>query len=472
MGLKYRLDRSRSFGRWQARDRHQRKTAESPPGDADYKFVILQSAFCWSASGNIASISDSRWALPMHCNPLRTLKARLAVKLLSVLLGVTGASAQAETLRDVFEKAWANSPQGRTAEAKRDEVAASRSVAESWFPAAPKVDAFHRTDRWNSDLGNQESEIGVSVPLWLPGQKAARRSLAEAEGGENEGDIQAARLAVAGELRRALWTLIIARSEAEVAAERLQTALGLEADVGRRLKVGEIARSDLLLARQETASARAAAADAQLGVVRSLQRYRLLTGSDRLPDDPQEPVARADSRPVDPRVATGQAVIERARAARKLAQESRREAPSVGVLYRRDRELSGATPLDSIGFAISIPLAVEARHAPLMASANTALIEAEARYRRLVAEVEAEVLEAEAQLESAVLGAALAVEREQAAAERLTLMRRAFELGETSLVELLRAQSQTTEARIEGVRSRSRLSAAQANLNQARGITP
>lgn len=53
-----------------------------------------------------------------------------------------------------------------------------------------------------------------------------------------------------------MWMLIMARSEAEVAAEPLQTALALEADVGRRLKVGEIARSDLLLAQQETASAR------------------------------------------------------------------------------------------------------------------------------------------------------------------------------------------------------------------------
>ena len=207
-------------------------------------------------------------------------------------------------------------------------------------------------------------------------------------------------------------------------------------------------------------------------MVRSLQRYRVLTGSERLPDDPQEPVAVADNRPVDPRVAAGQAIIERARAALKLAQESRREAPSVGVLYRRDRDVSGATPRDSIGFAISIPLAVDVRNAPLMASANTTLIEAEARYRRLLAEVDADLREAEAQLESAALGAALAVDREQAAAERLTLMRRSFELGETSLVELLRAQSQATEARIEGVRSRSRLSAAQANLNQARGITP
>ena len=406
----------------------------------------------------------------MHCYPLEV-KARLAVTLLTVMLAAAG-SAQAETLREVFEKAWANSPQGRTAEAKRDEVAASRAVAESWFPAAPKIDALHRTDRWNSDLGNQESEIGISIPLWLPGQKAARRSLAEAEGEENEGDIQATRLAVAGELRRALWTLVMARSEAEIAAERLKTALGLESDVGRRFKVGEIARSDLLLARQETASARAAAADAQVGVVRSLQRYRVLTGTDRLPDNPQEPVAVTTHREVDPRVVAGQAVIERARAALKLAQESRREAPSIGVLYRRDRELSGATPRDSIGFAISIPLAVAARNAPPLASANTVLIEAETRYRRLLAEVEADVHEAEAQLESAALGAALAVDREQAAAERLTLMRRSFELGESALVELLRAQTQATEARIEGVRSRSRLSAAHANLNQARGITP
>ena len=108
----------------------------------------------------------------------------------------------------------------------------------------------------------------------------------------------------------------------------------------------------------------------------------------------------------------------------------------------------------------------------MIASANTALIQADAQYQRLLAEVEAEVREAEAQLDAARIGAEIAVDREQAAAERLSLMRRSFELGETALVELLRAQSQATEARIELGRSRARLSAAQANLNQARGITP
>ena len=397
---------------------------------------------------------------------------RAGTGFLLVLLATTIGSVQAETLRDVFEKAWANSPQGKTVVAKREEATASRTVAESLFPGTPKIGLAQRTDRWNDDLGNEESEIGVSVPLWLPGQKSARLAVAEADGDENQRSIAATRLAVAGELRAALWSLYLAQSEAAVAGERVEAAVKLETDVARRVKVGEIARSDLLLVKQETSSARAAAAEAKSRVLRNTQRYRVLTGSDRLPDNPQEPVMVAATDDLHPRLAAGQAIAERARAGMKLAQESRRDAPSIGVQYRRERDASGAIPRDSVGFAITIPFAGEVRNAPLIASANTALIQADAQYQRLLAEVDAEVKEAEAQLESTRIGAELAFDREQAAAERLTLMRRAFELGETSLVELLRAQTQATEACIELGRSRARLSAAQANLNQARGITP
>ena len=408
----------------------------------------------------------------MNCSPptpkLRAGTGFLLVALLAAPIGF----AQAETLRDVFEKTWANSPQGKTVVAKREEANASRTVAESLFPGTPRIGLAQRTDRWNDNLGKEESEIGISVPLWLPGQKSARIAVAEADSDESQRSIAATRLAVAGELRTALWTLYLAQSEAAVAGERLDAAAKLEADVARRVKVGEMARSDLLLVKQETSSARAAAAEANARVVRSTQRYRVLTGSDRLPDNPQEPVMAAAAEDIHPRLAAGQAIAERARAGMKLAQESRRDAPSIGMQYRRERDASGATPRDSVGFAITIPFAGEVRNAPLIASANTALIQADAQYQRLLAEVEAEAREAEAQLDAARIGAEIAVDREQAAAERLSLMRRSFELGETALVELLRAQSQAPEARIELGRSRARLSAAQANLNQARGITP
>lgn len=407
----------------------------------------------------------------MNC-VLQTSKIAAGTGFLLVLLAAPIGSVQAETLRDVFEKAWANSPQGKTVVAKQEEATASRAVAESLFPGTPKFGLAQRTDRWNDNLGNKESEIGISVPLWLPGQKAARLAVAEADNNESQRSIAAARLAVAAELRTALWALYLAQSEATVAVERLDAAAKLEADVSRRVKFGEMARSDLLLVKQETSSARAAAAEAQARVLRSTQRYRVVTGSDKLPDNPQEPVMASAADDIHPRLAAGQAIAERARAGMKMAQESRREAPSIGVQYRRERDAFGAIPRDSVGFAITIPFAGEVRNAPMIASANTALIQADAQYQRLLADVEAEVMEAEAQLDSARVGADLAVDREQAAAERLALMRRAFELGEIALVELLRAQTQAIEARIDLSRSRTRLSAAQANLNQARGITP
>lgn len=397
-------------------------------------------------------------------------KAPFHAAVLSVLLAAAVVSAHADTLREVFEKAWSNSPEGKTVEAKREEAAASRTVGASLFPGAPTVGAFQRTDRWNDNLGTRESEINVSLPLWLPGQKAARQALAEADSEENQRAIEATRLAVSGELRQTLWTLYLASSEVEIAAENLATARQLEADVSRRLKVGEIARTDLLLAKQETASARTVLADAESRAIRSRQRYRVLTGSDRLPDDPQEPVMPDGTGTAHPRLAAGLALVERARAGLRLARESRREPPSIGLQYRRDRESGGSTPRDSIGFAITIPLAVEVRNAPLIASANTSLAQADAQYRRLLAEIEAEQRAAEAQLEAARIGAEQAITRAQAATERLALIRRSFALGESALVELLRAQSQANEARIELARSRARLGAAQANLNQARGI--
>lgn len=406
----------------------------------------------------------------MH-RPPPTAKAGLAAGLLLAWLAAASAGVRAESLHGIFEQAWANSPQGKTLVAKGEEALASRSVAESWFPGAAKIGLARRSDRWNDNLGKEESEIGLAVPLWLPGQQSARLAVAEADQEENRHRLAAGRLAVAGELRSALWTLYLAGTEAEVAAERLEAARKLADDVARRVKAGDLAPADLLLARQEVAGAGAAAAEAQVRVVRSRQRYRVVSGGDRLPDDPQEPLAPAAAA-IHPRLAAGQAIVERARAGMELARESRREAPSLALQYRRERDAAGAIPRDSVGFAITIPLAAEVRNAPLMAGANSALIEAEAQYRRLLAEVEAEAMAAEAQLAAARIGAELAVGREQAASERLALLRRAFELGETALVELLRAQTQASEARIELGRSRARLSAALADLNQARGITP
>ena len=380
--------------------------------------------------------------------------------------------AVADTMKQVFEQAWLNSTQGRTAKARLDEVTASKNVAGALFPGSPKLELSNLNDVLVRNRGELETNIGVSVPLWLPGQKAARLGVADSEVKENQLSLLAARLAVAGELRISVWAVYLAKSESEILEQRLVTAEKLENDVAKRLKVGDVARTDLLLAKQETVNAHIAIADAKSRLISNMQRYKVLTHSENLPDNPQEAVVTINDASLHPLLAEGQANSELAQAQLKLAQESLRDAPTVGVLYRNQRDGSNASSRDTLGLALTIPFASDVRNAPLLAKANTALVEANARNQRVMAEIEANKRDADAQLESAQTNAQFSAEREQVASERLSLMLRSYQLGETSLVELIRTQSQATEARIELARSNVLLFASQANINQARGLTP
>jgi cobalt-zinc-cadmium efflux system outer membrane protein len=406
-------------------------------------------------------------------NPYQlVMKKQVKAIVFTIVVSTLTNIAYADTMKQVFEQAWLNSTQGRVAKAKLDEVAASRVVAGALFPGSPQLELSNLNDVLVRNRGEMETNVGISVPLWLPGQKAARLGVAESEGKENQLSLEAARLVVAGELRAAVWAVYLSKSESEILAQRLETAEKLESDVAKRLKFGDVARTDFLLSKQETVNARIAIADAKSRLINNMQRYKVLTHSEILPDNPQEAVGAVNDGVLHPLLAAGQANSELAQAQLSLAQQSRRDAPTVGVLYRNQRDGSNTSARDTLGLALTIPFSSDVRNAPLLAKANTALAEVDARNQRVIAEIEANQRDAEAQLESAQTNAQLSVEREQVASERLSLMQRSYQLGETSLVELIRTQSQATEARIELARSSALLFAAQANIIQARGITP
>ena len=96
-------------------------------------------------------------------------------------------------------------------------VAAQESAAQSLWAAPPSVELSHRTDRWQDALGRTESEVGIAWPLFLPGQRSARRSAAVAERGIAEATLVAAKLRVAGEVREAAWTVVAREAESSVA---------------------------------------------------------------------------------------------------------------------------------------------------------------------------------------------------------------------------------------------------------------
>jgi len=399
------------------------------------------------------------------------MKRILLPLLLALALPALPAAAEPAGLRALFERAWERSSSGRAAEARRDEGIAGRAAADSLLAGSPSVAIAERNDRQNRNRGQRERELELALPLRLPGEREARRLLAEGDVEEIDAALAAARLALAGELRLAVWALAAASEEARIAEQRQVLAQRLEADVARREAAGELARTDLLLARQEALAARADAAAAATRRLAAGERLRVLSGGDVLPGNVEETLA-ASSAESHPRLRLAAAAAARARAALDLARESRRDGPELSLGVQESRDDFSSPLRNSLRIGIRIPFATEARNAPRVAATNTALVQAETERRRIEAEVAAEERQTEAELAAAALSAALAVERAAAAGERARLLARAFELGELPLPEMLRAQSAALEARLESARSQAAHGLAKARRNQARGVLP
>ncbi len=392
----------------------------------------------------------------------------LSILLLSFISAQTWADT---TLREALDKAWERAVQARVAESRNAEADASRVVANSWFADPPSIGLSEKSDRFNSNRGVRERELDLSLPLWLPGQRAARETFASSDAADAEAGLAAARLALAGDLRSAVWNLAAVQAEVDIASERLATAEKLEADVVRRQKAGDLARTDLLLTQEETLTAKGALTEARTRQQQALGRLRALTGLDNMPSAIDETVA-AGAAGSHPRAVFAQAAVDRARANMLVTQEDRRDPPELSIGVVQSRDDSAAPSYNSVRIGIRIPFGTDARNAPRLAAANSILIKAEVELRQTLTEIEIEQRDAQAALENAESAYRFAQSRAALADERLSWQEKAFSLGELSLAEFMRMRATANEARLEQLRTRYALGAARAQLNQAKGLLP
>ncbi|MEC4723794.1 TolC family protein [Noviherbaspirillum sp. CPCC 100848] len=180
--------------------------------------------------------------------------------------------AGASGLKAALDAAWQRSPQARTLEAKRDEALAGREAAQSWIAGSPTVGLAQRSDRWTDQNGVRETEVSVAAPIWLPGQKAARHSFAQSSSDDVEAQIANTRLALAGEVRERFWAVAAAREALSEAEDHQHHLEAIADEVLRRVKAGDLARTDGMLAQQEVLAAQGAVTTAK----ESLQKSSVL----------------------------------------------------------------------------------------------------------------------------------------------------------------------------------------------------
>lgn len=378
----------------------------------------------------------------------------------------------AASLRTALDQVWEKNPQAQTLEARRAESDAQAVAANSMLPSAPAVILGHRNDQLSNNAGVREWEVGIALPLWLPGQRDARQRQAEIGRAGLEANILALRLRLAGELREAIWQVRQVEAQIRLDEARAQTAKKLAEDVAKRVRAGELAKTDLNLAQNEWRTAQAAVLQNRNRLLQAQQAYATLTGTSVLPDDSAE---SAQSKPLSddhPLMEEARLAIEVAQAQVHVASQSHRDNPELELSTRRERGSLNDPYASTVALALRLPLATNARNLPLTSAAQTALTRTQSEYTRARLTLEYQLQQAVQALQAADQLLDLARQQRAAASENLDLIQKSFSLGESDLFTLLRARTAAFEA--EQVHNQQEIAQAlsRARLNQAQGVLP
>ncbi|MBV2163648.1 Uncharacterised protein [uncultured Comamonas sp.] len=417
----------------------------------------------------------------MH--PKSRILTRLRQATLAIIVAGIGASAYAQSssappasLKDLFDAAWAQQPEFQALSMRQDAVHAQQRAAEAWTPEPVAMEVANKTDRFNRNRGVRELEIGVSIPLWLPGERRSSRALTAAETSALKSRMASAQLRLAAEVRAAWWSWQLARMDAEMARAQMDSARRIAADVTRRAKAGDLARADQHQADGAVAAAEAGVAQFEAGATAALEQLKALTGG-IAPASPAglfsaepEPV----SMPPDPHPALSELqdrITVAERTADLVARQSRAN-PELSLSTTRDRGTFGERYDQTVTMGIRIPFGAGSRHDGRVAAARAEALEAQAQLALDKARLQGQRDTAIARVNAARAQLAAAERRATLAQEARGFFEKSFRLGETDLPTRLRIEAEATDAERQAARSRVELAAAISAWRQTLGLLP
>ena len=376
------------------------------------------------------------------------------------------------SLHDLIERTLTRYPDSLVLQAKQVEIEARSKHAKGILPNSPAIGFRNQNDSVMSHRGEREWEAELEMSVWLPGQRAAREAIARDAAAGLIDAREVLHLQVAGMLRDSLWDLSMMMHQSTLAKSRHETALALLNDVEKRAKAGDLPRTDIMLAQNEAYQAETALLRAEAEVKHAQFRYKLLTGITNIPESFTELQSKAILADTHPALKDAASKIKVADDERNLVEVEKRENPSLLLNARTQRGAFDNQSNESVGFKVRIPFDTDVRSAPLLANAemNYAKNQAESQHLRLM--LESAFHEAEHNLEVTRAELEITTKQHANAQENLRLAKKAFALGESDLVNLLRVQALAYEAERAMKQRQIQLQWDTAHYNQAVGEMP
>ena len=380
------------------------------------------------------------------------------------------------SLKNIFDTAWQRQPEAHALQLRRDAAQAQAKAALMLSPEPPSLDISQRSDQMTGNNGSRETEVGIAIPIWLPGQRTASTDLAQAEISLVERKLLASQLRLAASVRDAWWGWLRARVDAELASEQLANSQRLAADVAKRTSAGDLAKSDRHQAEGALAAAQAHAAQAQAASAAALAQVMSLTGRTAQADLTVNAAAEATPSSVisvgHPLLAELEDRITMAERTAQLISTQKRSNPELTVATTRGRGAFGDRYSQTVLIGIRVPFGSGPRYDARIATAQAEAIEVQSKLILERDQIQADQRGAASRLEAVKTQLVAAQRRAMLANESRGFFDKSFRLGETDLPTRLRIEAEASEAARQAARSQIDLASAISALRQSLGLLP
>ncbi len=376
-------------------------------------------------------------------------------------------------LHEVVEKTFQHNPRIQVIQARLKDAEAQFNRTTSLWVDDPAFSVSHYNDALMNSNGLMEWEVGMNMPLWLPGQKLARQNTIEQKQSLINASGPALKLELAGIVRETLWHIALTKNQLTVAEKEWDIVKKLEQDVKKRVELGDLAQSDLILAQQESLSKEAAFRKAEQEYRHAQHRYDMITGLKVLPENFEESAIDDLSITIDhPALYEAKTKVNTDMVLREQIKLEKKGNPSLFVGTRHERATSGSGFDNAIGLNFSIPLGLTSHTTPKVTAAEVNLSESQSEMELLYRELNIAIQDASRELESTRKQYEFAQQQNELSKKNLAFSRKAFSLGESSLIELIRIQAQAFSVERNMHRKKLEMGLQTARLNQAKGIIP
>lgn len=378
------------------------------------------------------------------------------------------------SLSQLIEQTVEKYPDRLISEALAQQAEALQRRGDSWFAGSHALSLDYSDDHLAQDRGFREVGAKLEFTVWNWGQRTAAQNLAEQAHSSAAKQSAAVKLEVAGMVRQALWDIALAETRLDQARFNAAISEKLLDKVKKRVELGDLAKSDLLLAESEHLQNRSLLTQAEAEVMHSRKAYAMLTQSTHIPANYQEQLSAIDGiSEQHPLLEAANALVARTQAQVEWSKTTDTiNQPKVNIGGRSSRDQRGFDDLQSAGVGVVIPFGHSTYDAPEIANAHLELNHALAAREHLQRYLEKNRHEAEHMLEVTREELKIAARMRDISVQHLKMTETSFAEGEINLLDLLKIQSRNLEAMRNAREQEIKLQRYIALYNQAVGVLP